>query len=134
MTITLPVLNVAVVDQDHQAAVDLIQKAMTCPEADLAALMAEAATHLTEHFAREEAMMDECGFFAAHCHKDEHRRVLAEAGLVVQAADNGNLAQVRDYLTTDFPAWLVQHAESMDTVTMMSYRTYLNSKRSPVAC
>ena len=54
--------------------------------------------------------------------------------LVVQAADNGNLAQVRDYLTTDFPAWLVQHAESMDTVTMMSYRTYLNSKQSQVAC
>lgn len=124
MQITVPVLGVAVVDEDHQAAVDLIEAAKACADSELGGLMHKAAKHLSEHFAREEALMDECGFFAAHCHKDEHHRVLAEADLIVQAADQGNVLPVRTYLTQVFPAWLVQHAESMDTVTMMSYRAF----------
>ena len=69
--------------------------------------------------------MDECGYFAAHCHKDEHHRVLAEVQQIQSVAAAGDLDRVRAYLTEDFPAWLVQHAESMDTVTMMAYRSFV---------
>lgn len=125
MAIQIPVLGVAVVDQDHQDAVTLIEMAMTADESELAELLNKAAAHLAEHFRREEALMDECGFFAAHCHKAEHARVLDEVANVQEIAVRDDLAVVRHYLTSDFPAWLLEHASSMDTVTMASYRSFL---------
>ena len=122
--LVLPVLGVAVIDKDHLDTVDLIAAAAGAADDRLPQLMDQAAHHLVQHFGREEALMDECGFFAAHCHKEEHQRVLAEAKHYQDAAALGQLDKVRTYLTQDFPAWLLQHAETMDTVTMMAYRSY----------
>ena len=115
-------------DADHQATVDLINQAELCDDAELSALINGAFTHLQEHFGREEELMDACGFFASHCHKAEHERVLDEALQIVKAAAEGDLVRVRSYLTKDFAAWLVQHADTMDTVTMAAYRAYQAKK------
>ncbi len=124
MSVSIPTLGVAIVDHDHREAVKLIEQAQAAEDSQLAALMAKAATHLSEHFAREEALMDECGFFAANCHKEEHQRVLKEAHAVQTA---GDAASIRAYLTRAFPDWLVSHANSMDQVTMTTYLSYLAS-------
>ena len=130
MPISIPTLGVLVVDKDHQDAVTLIETAIASADNELAILLDKAAIHLADHFGREEALMDECGFFASHCHKEEHQRVLKEVVQIQILAAQGDLANVRTYLTQAFPDWLVQHANSMDTVTMMSYRTYLNSQKA----
>ena len=121
----LPNLGVTAIDKDHQDTVDLINNAANASDPELGALMQAAFDHLTDHFAREEKLMDECNFFASHCHKDEHKRVLGEAYQFNQAAQRGNWVLVRAYLTDHFPTWLRQHADSMDTVTMAAYRAHI---------
>jgi hemerythrin len=130
MSVSIPILGIPVVDKDHQDTVALIETIKTCHDSELVAYMDKVAKHLAEHFAREEALMDECGFFASHCHKEEHQGVLKEAAQIQQAAISGDLESVRNYLTKLIPEWLVQHANSMDTVTMMTYQTYLKSHKA----
>jgi hemerythrin len=116
MNLNIPTLGVAAIDRDHRDAAELLEAA-AAPGADIKEMAARLLAHCREHFAREEALMAECGFFAAHCHAEEHRRVLAEA----EAAALGREAEARDYVLGVFPRWLVEHAATMDTVTMSAW-------------
>ncbi len=124
MNLQIPMLGVPVIDQDHKDAASLIEMAEIAYDFELESLINKAAAHLAEHFSREEALMDECRFFAAHCHKAEHTRVLEEVAKLQQKAVLGDWSAVRQYLVSSFPAWLVEHASSMDTVTMTAYQSF----------
>ena len=124
MPFSLPVLGVPIVDEDHLAAASLVDQACNCDDRDLPHILEHVALHLKEHFGREETMMDQCNFFAAHCHKDEHSRVLDEVVNVQASSSAGDMATVRRYLTETFPAWLLLHANTMDTITMAAYRAF----------
>ncbi len=74
--------------------------------------------HTREHFAREEAAMEECGFPAYAVHKAEHDRVLSEMSAEGRAfQQSGDIARLWAYVSDAIPAWFVQHIHSMDLVT-----------------
>lgn len=110
-------LGYAVMDRDHADSLQLLEAAKAAPAGALAAPFAAFARHLREHFAREEALMTEKGFFALHCHSDEHARVLAGIASIEAELARGGEEEARHYLRYGFPDWFHNHLATMDRVT-----------------
>lgn len=111
-------LNVGVgfMDADHAAAADAINAlADAVDAATRIPLLQHFITHCQDHFGREEAMMAQTGFFAAGCHGDEHKRVLAELDLVLTRLRSGDAQDA--YFQSNLPNWLKNHRDTMDFVT-----------------
>ncbi len=74
--------------------------------------------HTREHFAREEAAMEETGFPAYVVHKAEHDRVLDDLQAEARAfRDRNDAARLAANDREDLPTWFLQHIQSMDLVT-----------------
>ncbi len=110
-------LGHAVMDRDHADSLDLWTAATAAPAGALAHPFAAFAAHLRAHFAREEALMTEHGFFALHCHSAEHARVLARIASLQSALTPETEDAARRYLRSDFPDWFHNHLSTMDRVT-----------------
>jgi hemerythrin len=115
-------VGLGVIDADHEMFVHQLKAARSASDAEFPAKVAELAAHTREHFGREEAIMDETGFFAAEMHKSEHRRVLAEVDAMAAKLRAGDLAAVRAWVARDLPEWFLQHRGTMDAVTAMFAR------------
>ena len=81
-------------------------------------LFAAFDAHTREHFAREEAAMQQARFPPLPVHKAEHDMVLAEM------AEEGRRFRERHdadrlwaYVSQAVPAWFLGHIQSMDAVT-----------------
>lgn len=110
-------LGYAVMDRDHADSLALWDAAKGAPAGELAAPFAAFTRHLREHFEREEGLMREKSFFAAHCHGDEHARVLEEIASVEAELAAGSEDRARRYLRHQFPDWFHNHLATMDRVT-----------------
>ncbi|MBP2299571.1 bacteriohemerythrin [Azospirillum picis] len=110
-------LGHAVMDRDHADSLGLWETARDAAAGELAAPFTAFARHLREHFARENALMTEHGFFALHCHKDEHSRVLAVLAALEAELEEGSEDRARKYLRFHFPDWFHTHLATMDRVT-----------------
>nr|WP_295834973.1 hemerythrin family protein [uncultured Azospirillum sp.] len=113
----VPLLGYEVMDRDHVDSVALLQAACDAPVGQLQAPFAAFAKHLREHFARENALMTQHGFFALHCHKEEHTRVLRVVATMEAELEEGNESRARLYVTEHFPDWFHTHLATMDRVT-----------------
>lgn len=108
-------VGIGFMDMDHAEAADLINAlAEAAPERRIP-MLEEFIRHCSEHFAREEAMMDRVGFFAAMQHKAEHARVLAELDEVLKGLRAGQAQD--EYFQESLPDWLINHRDTMDFVT-----------------
>lgn len=110
-------LGYAVMDHDHADSLGLWEAAKAAPVGGLAQPFAAFAKHLREHFTREEGLMSEKGFFALHCHSDEHTRVLAVVASIEADLASGSEDRARRYLRYEFPDWFHNHLATMDRVT-----------------
>ncbi len=110
-------LGYAVMDRDHADSLDLWAAAKAAPVGALTASFAAFARHLREHFAREEALMAEKGFFATQCHGGEHARVLEAVALIEADLATGSEERARRYLRYQFPDWFHNHLATMDRMT-----------------
>lgn len=110
-------LGVDFIDQDHAEAVEEINRlaALAADGADMIEAAVRFRRHCDEHFAREEAMMKQTGFFAIEPHCGEHRRVIAELDAVIDRLRQGEAC--RDYFTVALPQWFLEHRSTMDYVT-----------------
>lgn len=116
-------LNVGVgfMDEDHADAAARINTLATSTGAERIAALEGFIAHCRDHFAREEAMMEKTGFFALHCHRDEHTRVLAEFDVVLARLKGGNPQD--EYFAITLPNWLMNHRNTMDFVTAQFARS-----------
>ncbi|GAA0573252.1 hemerythrin family protein [Caenispirillum bisanense] len=110
-------VGVGFIDADHEEFVHQLNAAIAADDAAFPAAFAALAEHTRAHFAREEVLMDETGFFATAIHKGEHRRVLAEVEHFADHLARGNLAFVRAYVAERLPDWFLQHRNTMDQAT-----------------
>lgn len=111
-------VNHPVMDDDHAAFVALLNDADSASTTEAFSQAFDALIdHTKAHFAREEALMDEYGFFAKDCHKGEHARVLAEADSVRRRLEAGGEAFARAYVREALPDWFRNHRDTMDFVT-----------------
>jgi len=72
------------------------------------------------HFTFEQGLMEKYNFFAYPVHRAEHDRVLYELkSLEKILKEKGDIKTVIDYLENVFKPWIINHVQTMDTVTAM---------------
>lgn len=81
-------------------------------------LLDELIAHTATHFDEEEMMMLRTGFPPYPMHKEEHDRALRKMRHLAAAWKKApDYAAMSDYIEHALPEWMVQHIETMDTVT-----------------
>jgi hemerythrin len=84
--------------------------------------------HTQNHFEAEEIQMREKGFFAYECHKNEHNLNLSEIKqLFNNFQETKNISELKEYFENNLVSWLVNHIQTMDTVTAMFLKTEMGS-------
>lgn len=71
-------LNISVMDDTHAEFLELLSTIKSCEKEQFMPLFAKMIEHTKEHFAYEEAMMNEYKFNDKKVHFDEHENLLGE--------------------------------------------------------
>lgn len=100
-------------DRTHQAFVEVVSALRDAPDDALALRLQAAIDHLEEHFGEEERWMDDTGFPARECHRDEHAAVMQSAHQVRERLAAGDLALCRRF-TLELIRWFPGHADYLD--------------------
>jgi len=80
----------------------------------------EFLNDVINHFTFEQGLMEKYNFFAHPMHRAEHDRVLYELkSLEKMLKEKGDIKTVKDYLENVFKPWIINHVQTMDTVTAM---------------
>ena len=80
----------------------------------------EFLNDVINHFTFEQGLMEKYNFFAYPMHRAEHDRVLYELkSLEKMLKEKGDIKTVKDYLENVFKPWIINHVQTMDTVTAM---------------
>jgi hemerythrin len=83
--------------------------------------------HTIEHFHGEEVKMQELNFPPYPMHKGEHDNALVQMDAVFQEWDaSSDIKVLKMYFIETLPSWLIQHIQTMDTVTASFFRTGLS--------
>ena len=83
--------------------------------------------HTIEHFQGEEVKMQKLNFPPYPMHKGEHDQALEQMDAVFQQwNDSSDVKVLKTYFIEVMPQWLVQHIQTMDTVTASFFRTGLS--------
>ena len=70
------------------------------------------------HFSSEQEMMEQYNFFAYPMHRGEHDMALGQLqNLQKNWEKNKNPEIIKSYLENQFLPWLINHIQTMDTVT-----------------
>jgi hemerythrin len=107
----------AVIDETHKDFVECVNALARAGERDALRVLDAFLTHCDAHFGQEARWMEDLGFSAAQCHRDEHDTVLGTAREVRRrlAAGEGGVDLVQ-FLAAAVAQWFENHAASMDTV------------------
>ncbi len=80
--------------------------------------------HTVNHFKGEEEKMIEMNFPPYMMHKSEHERCLEQMSNVIDNFIKDNdVNALKKYFEEDLLDWLVNHIQTMDTVTAMFFKT-----------
>lgn len=123
-------LGVEEMDETHgefAALVNLITE--TSDQDDLKLLLGKLVEHTRQHFAREEAMMRECGFRAIEEHVADHNRVLSDLERFVAMAARGAPHLARTFVSEFLPSWFETHAQTMDSALAACVKSRRRSRR-----
>ena len=83
--------------------------------------------HTVAHFEGEEVKMRELNFPPYAMHKGEHDNALAQMNSIfTQWNESQDIKILKTYFIEIMPKWLVQHIQTMDTVTASFFRTGLS--------
>lgn len=81
-------------------------------------LFDEFIKDVIQHFNFEQGLMEEFNFFAYPVHRAEHDRVLSELRIMKKKwQEERDIETLKDYLEKQFIPWLINHIQSMDTIT-----------------
>lgn len=106
-------LGVPLMDEDHAKLEALFAAVATTADSDLAGLRDAILAEVSDHFAREEALIRQGGFPGLECHVGEHRRIV---DLLWRAAHD-DARRLRHTLSVLAPEIIEDHVECIDYVT-----------------
>ncbi|MDA8230603.1 MAG: hemerythrin family protein [Magnetospirillum sp.] len=109
-------VGIGFMDHDHAETAALINAVAEAGPDQLPETFRRFLAHTEAHFAREETMMREVGFFAYGPHKGEHDRVLEDLRATAKTLETGTAMDSRA-MAHDLADWLIGHRDSMDMVT-----------------
>lgn len=107
-------LGHARLDETHREFVAVVDRMLTCADADLAGAVSAFVVHAEAHFADEKAMMEATGFPATDCHVDDHNAVFASAQEVEALVLAGNIEIGRAF-AAELARWFPSHADYLDS-------------------
>ncbi len=81
-------------------------------------------SHTVNHFKGEEKKMLELNFPPYIVHKSEHDNCLQRMVYILDSfKKDNNIKQLKEYLENDVTTWLINHIQTMDTVTAMFFKS-----------
>lgn len=84
-------------------------------------------THTRAHFKGEEQKMVEMDFPPYPMHKGEHNKAMQRMEEVLRHWNRSkDIQALKRYISTEVPAWLTHHIETMDTITAMFFSSGLS--------
>lgn len=115
-------LDVPLMDDDHQAIVQLLAAAEAANNTALIPAWQRLVEYTAKHFAMEDQWMADTGFASDNCHSSQHKIVLdiMKEGAVKGAL--GDLGMVRQ-MTRELAGWLPMHVDAMDSVLVNHLRS-----------
>ncbi|MDM5271725.1 hemerythrin family protein [Sulfurovum sp. zt1-1] len=134
-TDALPSVDMSFMNEVHKEEVHIINHLFTAllayenaPSLDNAlvidALFEKWYKHTVSHFEGEEVKMRESGFPPYAMHKGEHDRVLGEIrDLLEKWKESREPKPLKIYMIEVLPSWLLNHIQTMDTVTARFLKT-----------
>ncbi len=115
-------LEMPVMDDTHEACVDLLAEVVLATDATLLSRWALLIDHTQEHFDREDQWMMDTGFSSSNCHTTQHSvilQVMREGG---KRGLLGELDLVR-HMAYELGLWLANHIQSMDAALALHLRS-----------
>lgn len=107
-------LGHAKLDATHREFVEVVDRMLTCSDADFPAALRAFIVHAESHFGEEKAMMEATDFPAADCHIDDHNAVLGSAQEVEALVQGGNIEIGRAF-AAELSRWFPSHADYLDS-------------------
>ncbi|MDD3352090.1 hemerythrin domain-containing protein [Zoogloea sp.] len=107
-------LGYTAMDDTHREFVEVVDRMLTCPDADLAGALRAFIVHAEKHFADEKAWMEASEFPSTDCHVDDHTAVLSSAWEVEPLVQAGNCAIGREF-AMELARWFPGHADYLDS-------------------
>jgi hemerythrin len=133
----IPLVAMDFMNQAHLEDVDIINnlysEIASCTNIDAKSktkindLFQEWIEHTKKHFLAEEQEMLSNNFPPYMFHKSEHDSVMARMHEIYDTWNKSNdINMIRDYFENELVQWLINHINSMDTVTAMFLKTGLS--------
>ncbi|MES2187375.1 MAG: hemerythrin domain-containing protein [Pseudomonadota bacterium] len=98
----------------HAEFEQLLAHALATEDAAMPDALQALGRHLQAHFAEEEGWMEQSGFPARDCHRDEHAAVLHSLTEVIAAVSLHRFETGRAFLR-ELDAWFPAHADYLDS-------------------
>lgn len=118
-------LGHAVIDQDHVVFVQLVDSLQRSDDVAFATNFRSLVQHVSEHFEREDALIDRSAFPAMGEHKGEHVRGLGELRQFRERADRGRIAFARAFALERLLPWFELHILTMDSALVAHLDKFL---------
>ncbi len=121
----IPMVAVNKMNSIHEKELEILNKLYEAvknkeDENTINTYLDEFIKDVEEHFSFEQGLMEKYGFFAYIPHKMEHDRVRMElAQLKKNWEKSKNPDLIKTYIEEHFVPWIVNHVQTMDTVTAM---------------
>lgn len=107
-------LGHAKMDATHREFVDIVDRLLTCADAEFAAEFRRFVEHAEAHFGEERALMEGSDFPATSCHCDDHDAVLNSAREVEPLIAAGKVDIGRQF-AAELARWFPSHADYLDS-------------------
>ncbi len=116
--------DVDIINELYEKILDYEKDSSNLNFEDLKSKYIEWIVHTENHFATEEKEMREKVFFAYSFHKAEHDSNLYEINRVLENFQvEKDISKLKSYFENNLVSWLINHIQSMDTVTAMFFKT-----------
>lgn len=117
--------DVAILNRLYDAVCVCEQKSTEENQEQIGSLYQEWLEHTVSHFAGEEKEMQAKGFPPYPIHKGEHENSLTQMRMVLETwQQQKNPEKLRLYLESYVQDWLLNHIQTLDTVTAMFLKNY----------
>jgi hemerythrin len=107
-------LGYEAMDDTHREFVDIVDRLLTCADADMAGVMHEFIQHAEAHFGQEKDWMEETDFPPRDCHIDDHNAVMESARQVEALVQGGDVDIGREF-ASELARWFPSHADYLDS-------------------
>ena len=108
----------ALMDAHHQVFFQMVTEVREAARGVDAPAEAQRVAFLLEytrmHFAKEEQLMETCGFPGLEAHRRTHQDFAAQAGSLAAALAEAPASVTTDHILSVMQAWLVDHILGMD--------------------